>query len=51
MAMTGIARECLRLLDQKFKGQITQRELEQGTKNLLAEQMSLGIGAATEVRR
>ena len=51
MAMTKIARDCMKLLTMKFEGKITQRELEQETFALQAEQMSLGIGASTEVRK
>lgn len=58
MAMSFIVRETRRLLQLKFEGRLTQAELERRNRELEwfnrepeeKEQLSLGIGAATEVR-
>ena len=39
------------LVFAKIEGKITQEELEQRTRELTSEQLSLGIGASTEVTR
>jgi len=53
MAMSEVAKKCLVLLGMRLRGQITQEEMELGTKALQPgeQQQLLGIGAATEVRQ
>lgn len=48
----AIVMETRRLLHLKFSGQITQAELERRNRELIEEkeQLTLGIGAATEAR-
>ena len=52
MAMSAVLREKLNVLYLKIvDGKISQAELERRNRELDGEQLSLGIGAATEVRR